>query len=159
LTVLPISAQLYYKRPLTDSERSGLAEVIEGLRSVYDLNAPASPYVTTPVFAGRKAETAGFDLIGSSVDKCLWIALLASKKELVDAAKDALGHNQFGAQQLINIGIMPSIAVPALFEQVSAPPSVPHVWEISTGREVGGQAEYLTLDRSFDSTGSLARRG
>ncbi|HEU4386677.1 MAG TPA: putative baseplate assembly protein, partial [Blastocatellia bacterium] len=108
LTVLPVTAQFYYKRPITDAERRDLADVIDGLRSVYDLNKPASPYVTTSVFSGGKADTDGFDLIEQSIDKCLWIALLASKKELVDAVRDALGKNEFGAQQLLNIGIVPS---------------------------------------------------
>ena len=37
----------------------------------------AVAYVTTPVFPGGAPDAAGFDLVQSSVDASLWVALLA----------------------------------------------------------------------------------
>jgi len=158
LTVLPVTAEAYYKRPLTSSEQQALAPVIQGLQQIYGLSSAPTPYVTTPVFAGGAAEPDGFDLVGAT-DKCLWLALLAAKPDLVEPARQALGTGAAGGQQLINVGVMPAISVPALFEEIGPRARIPHVWEISTGQELGGQPEYLPLDPIGDSTQGLTQPG
>jgi len=50
LTVLPLAAQCFYKRPLTSEEAVQLQSVVQGLEELYQLDEPAEPYVTTPVF-------------------------------------------------------------------------------------------------------------
>src|SRR5919197_557665 len=60
---------------------------------------------------------------------------------------------------LLNIGYVPSIELPALFEDVGPAAAIPHVWEISTGKFINGEPEYLTLDRVDDTTLGLAGRG
>src|SRR5207253_1579301 len=105
----------------------------------------------------------GFDLVEDTVDQSLWIALLVIKDKPepgdIELAKKALGQNKRGGQQLINIGYMPAIEVPALFENIGARARMPSVWEISTGKEIKGEPEYLTLDTIADSTEGLAQRG
>jgi hypothetical protein len=45
-------------------------------------------------------------------------------------------------------------------EDVTKAVEVPHVFEITTGRDpTGADSDYLTLDRSSDTTGGLTRRG
>ena len=171
LTILPVVAEAYYKRPLTDDERKGIKdEVLQGLQTIYGLNdasgaavRPTRPYVTAPAFAGGAAEAAGFDLVGQTVDQRLWIALLLPQKKPTPqeqaAGPKVLTKNRNGGQQLLNIGYVPSIELPALFEDVGPAAAVPHVWEISTGKFINGEPEYLTLDRVDDTTLGLAGRG
>src|SRR5688500_5861370 len=159
-TVLPVVGEVYCKRRLTEDEEQDLSAVVEGLKEIYlEGDEEGVPYVTTPVSPGAAAEPAGFDLIERAVDKCLWIALLAPEKAAAEAVKETLSKNRTGGQQLLSVGVAPAIAAPSLFEEVSAPAPVPHVWEISTGRELRGDAEYLTLDVASDTTGGLVRRG
>lgn len=158
-TVLPVTGEVYCKRKLTAAEEKEMDAVVEGLREIYEVGEGGVPYVTTTVFSGGAAETGGFDLVEKTVDKCLWIALLAPSPTLVEAVRETLGRNLQGGQQLLSVGVMPSIEVPALFEEVSAPAPIPHVWEISTGRELRDGAEYLTLDAASDTTAGLVRRG
>lgn len=160
ISVLPVTGEAYYKRPLTADENGRLADVVQGLHEIYQLEGQtAVPYVTTPVFPQGVADPDGFDVVQSCVDRCLWFALLAPKKEAVDAIAATLGESKYGGPQLINIGLAPTIRLAELFEEISAPPRVPFVWEICTGKEIGGNPEYVTLDVVEDSTSGLTRSG
>lgn len=167
LTVLPVTAEVFYKRPLTEAEREDLAEVLEGLQRLYQLRQAAVPYATTPVFANGRAMPRGLDIGRDAVDKSLWLAILASKPEFVDEVRLTLGGAGEGRQILMNVAVAPTIEVPPLFEEIGPRAEIPHVWEISTGREVDvrrGQEvlrepEYLTLEQFADSTAGLTRSG
>jgi len=159
ITVLPVTGEAYCKRPLTAAERTSLAGVLDGLRDIYQLSGAAIPYVTTPVFPNSVAVPDGFDLIEGTVDKCLWIALLAPNPKTAEAIKSTLGKARNGSQQLINVGLAPPIKIAALFEDVSAPKRVPYAWQICTGKEIGGKPEYVALDVIKDSTAGLSRTG
>jgi predicted phage baseplate assembly protein len=158
LTVLPVTAEAYHKRSLTEREAGDLADVVDGLRQVYRLDDRPVPYVTTALFPGGAASAEGFDVVQSAVDGSLWLALLAAKPELVDAVKETLGGTAEARQQLLSVGVAPSIKVPALFEDIGPRARIPHVWEMSTGREISGEPEYLTLE-PLDGTEGLTRRG
>lgn len=165
LTVLPVTAEAFYKRPLSDEERNAFAAVVPGLQSVYRLTSLPTPYVTTPIFVDGAPDADGFDLMTQTVDCSLWLALLAPKAPtrelqpaLVDQVRTALGRNASGGQQLLSIGVMPSIAVPALFDEIGPRARIPHVWEIGTVNE-RGEPDYLTLDVADDSTAGLTRSG
>lgn len=160
LTVLPVTAEAYAKRPLTDQETVDLADVVEGLRQVYRLDDRPVPYVTTPVFPGGAAAADGFDIVQSSVDQSLWLAILAAKPEpeAIAAVRKTLGGTASQRQQLLNVGVAPSINVPALLEDIGPRARIPHVWELSTGREIAGEPEYLTLEE-LDGTEGLTQLG
>jgi predicted phage baseplate assembly protein len=160
LTVLPVTAEAYAKRPLTDQETADLADVVEGLRQVYRLDDRPVPYVTTPVFPGGGAAADGFDIVQGSVDQSLWLAILAAKPEpeAIAAVRKTLGGTASQRQQLLNVGVAPSINVPALLEDIGSRARIPHVWEISTGREIAGEPEYLTLEE-LDGTEGLTQLG
>jgi predicted phage baseplate assembly protein len=160
LTVYPIVAEGYFKRPLTDDERGSLAAVVQDLRRVYRLPGAATPYVTTPVFAGVAAAVPAFDVARDPVDRSLWLALLApSSKCPLDAIRKALGEGAGGASALLSVGVIPAVAVPALFEEIGPRARVPVQWAISTGRNVGAEPQYIPLDVVSDSTGGMIRRG
>ena len=102
-TVLPVSAEAYIKRALSDQESARLGEVIDGLARVHRLNAAAKGYQTTPVFDGGKAVPAGVDVFANSADRALWLALLAppaarpeEQPATNDAALAALGGGTSG---------------------------------------------------------------
>jgi hypothetical protein len=73
--------------------------------------------------------------------------------------KQSLGTSALGTQPLLNVGVMPAIAIPELFENIGDRARIPHVWEISTGRIVDDQPEYLTLTEISDTTNGLTKRG
>jgi predicted phage baseplate assembly protein len=165
LTVLPVTAEAFYKRPLNDEEQDTFAAVVPGLQSVYRLTVLPTPYVTTPIFVDGVPDPTGFDLMTQTVDRSLWLALLGPKASapdlqapLVEQIRATLGRNASGGQQLLSIGVMPSIAVPALFEDIGPRARIPHVWEIGTVDE-RGEPEYLTLDIVADTTAGLTRHG
>ncbi|WP_437277756.1 putative baseplate assembly protein [Sorangium sp. So ce375] len=175
LTVLPITADAFVKRPIRPEEEKALgAELLAQLPLAYGLSSregrPVEPkfYVTTPVFASGSPVAAGFDVIQETVDRSLWLALLARKPELVGPAREALGNDPEGQQRILNVGIMPAIEVPRpledaeLFEQLARRARIPHVWEITTGRTSGGSpggAEMVALEVIRDDTSGLTRRG
>ncbi len=159
ITVFPITAELYYKRPLVTTEAAKLVNIVQGLQQVYQLQTPAVPYVTTPIFAAAKPDPQGFDLVQHTIDQCLWIAILAAEPGAVEDAKQALGRSSGGGQPLLNVGVMPSIAVPDLFENIGDRARIPHVWEVCTGQEIDNVPQYLSLNVIADSTAGLTRRG
>jgi hypothetical protein len=161
LTVLPISAECYFKRPLTAIESRQLGPVVDGLRSVYRLPTAVRPYVTTPVFVDGAPEPGGFDVVSRTVDRCLWLALLAADKESVGPARLTLGGTtSAGAPRVLSVGVSPQIAVPALFEDIGPRARIPHIWELS-GIDAGGEPRYFPLDTltGADTTSGLTRRG
>jgi predicted phage baseplate assembly protein len=167
-TVLPVSAEAYIKRALSDQESARLGEVIDGLARVHRLNAAAKGYQTTPVFDGGKAVPAGVDVFANSADRALWLALLAppaARPEDQPATNDdalaALGGGTPGAVALLSLGVVPALATPALFEEIGPRARVPVVWEIATHGRSAIETDYLTLEplAGSDTTGGLARPG
>lgn len=165
LSVLPVTAEVFYKRPLNDDEQGAFASVVPGLQSVYRLTTLPTPYVTTPIFVDGTPDLNGFDLMTQTVDRSLWLALLAPKAALpdlqaplVEQIRATLGRSSSGGQQLLSIGVMPSITVPALFEDIGPRARIPHVWELCTVNE-RGEPDYLTLDVVADTTVGLTRHG
>ncbi len=167
VTVLPVEAEAYYKRPLTQEEHDEMERVVPGLQTIYGLSSLPTPYVTTSVFAGGAPEPGGFDLVTRAVDSALWLALLAPQAPqpelqagVVERVRQALGENPNGGQQLLSVGVMPAIEAPALFEDIGERARIPHVWEMST-LTPQGDPDYLTLEPIVedDTTRGLTRRG
>lgn len=158
LTVLPVSAEAYYKRRLDEDEADQLQEVVDGLRAVYGLDNAATPYTTAPVFASG-LEAAGFNPVQKAVDGCLWLALLASKPESVEAVRAALGQSDTGGQQLLSVGVLPTQVVPAFSEDIGPRARIPHQWEVCAAIKSSGDVEYAALDVIEDTSQGLTQRG
>ncbi|MDX1812532.1 MAG: baseplate J/gp47 family protein, partial [Gammaproteobacteria bacterium] len=62
-------------------------------------------------------------------------------------------------QRVLNVGVMPAIEIPPLFDEVGDRGKVNYVWEISTGKEVNLTPEYQTLDVISDTSAGFTRRG
>ncbi len=161
LTVLPISAECYYKRPLSEDEKQqpDLADVLDGLREFHEIDGELAGYVTSPVFDKGLAEPGGIDLVAETSDQSLWIALLASSPAMVAPVRDTLAGVAQGRAEIISIGLAPAIEVPDTLDDGSRPGRIPHVWEISTGELFEDQPLYSRLTRIADSTDELTRRG
>jgi predicted phage baseplate assembly protein len=159
-SILPVAGQCYIKRKATDAEKTQLSRLLPDLMEVYQQpDKIPDAYVTTPVFVDGEAEPGGRDIVAESVDGILWIALLAAEPALVDTARQKLGGNggdDEGRRQVINIGIAPALAAPALFEDIGARRKIPHAWEIC-GPAPGFQFGPLAL--LSDGTAGLTRNG
>ena len=165
LTVLPLSLQVYVKQKLSVSETARYAEVVQGLSRIYNLTASqqAAPYFTTPIFSGGRPAAGGFSAASRTVDGCFWLALLASSQENQathnQAVKQALDGASDGRALLLNIGVLPSLALPSDFADFGSRLQVAHVWEISTGQQFRGEPEYLPLTVVQDSSNRLLHQG
>jgi predicted phage baseplate assembly protein len=151
VSVLPLTAETYCKQPMEIDDRLN-AE----LRAAYDLDydADVAPYVTTPVFVGGAGSAArAFDLVQGAQDRSLWLALVAARPEDVVAVRNAIGG------RILNVGVAPSGAPPQFGEDILTRRPLAHVWETSTGRDSGGESDFLTLDVLSDSSGGLTRQG
>ncbi|WP_437310848.1 putative baseplate assembly protein [Sorangium sp. So ce388] len=159
LTVLPVAAEAFCKRYITQAERDSLRGVLSGLHRVYNLPAEPAPafYVTTPVFPGGAADPRGVDVI-SAVDQCLWIALFAPKKELVGAVRQDLSEGADGQPRAISVGVAPAVEVPALSEDIGPRARIPHVWEMTEPDE-DGEPAFHPLSVIADTTRGLTARG
>jgi hypothetical protein len=151
ITILPVSGELYYKRPLTDDETASVQDLLPGLVQLYGITGTPKPYATTPVFAGGVPDSAGLDLM-QTVDSSLWIALVADKA-VRDKVRTAIGA------QAISVGFVPALEVPALFEDIGPRGSIPHTWQITTGSTDPSVPGLLTLDALSDGTRGLRQLG
>jgi predicted phage baseplate assembly protein len=167
-TVLPVSAEAYIKRRLSDADAVLMGDVIQGLTQIHGIAGQAMAYETSAIFDGGRAEPHGLDVFADSADRALWIALLAPLAPKVqdqpavnDAARAALGGADSGAPSLLSVGVVPALKMPELFQQADAPVRVPVLWEITTPGRTALDTDYLTLDAlpGADSTNGLTRSG
>jgi len=167
-TVLPITAEAYYKRRLAPSETARMAGVLQGLATIHGLRGSPLGYETTPIFDKGRAASDGIDVFGASADRALWLALLAPKApqptqqaQFNANVRDVLGGKDTGAPELLSIGIVPTIDVPQLFEDAGPRAKVPVLWEITTKGRGAHETDYLTLSPSSgsDTTQGLTRAG
>ena len=160
LTILPVAAECYYKRPLSEDEQAQdeVANVLDGLREFHDIDGELAAYVTTEAFSQNGADRRGIDLIEDTTDDSLWLALLAHAPGQVSDIKDTLAGGGEGAL-MINIGLAPAIELPASFDEFDRPGRLPHIWEISTSQLLDDQPVYSELSRILDTTEELTKRG
>jgi hypothetical protein len=174
LTVLPVMAEVYYKRGLTVAEKTQYDSVLSGLRTIYaiDSQTQAEPYVTTPLFVNGTPDEHGFDLVARNLDRphtidgMLWVALLTLKEEpppeFVQQVRTSLGRNPDGSSPLITLGIAPAIEVPSMSEDIGPRARIPFAWEISYVKDAARNVvDYMTLQPvpGTDTTAGLRRRG
>lgn len=161
-TILAVSGACYLKRRPTQAEADSVADLTEGLRSVYEL-AETQSYVTTPVFAGARAG-AGVDVARDTVDQTLWIAFLAREAPADLAAFRAAVFGRTGAGPiLLNVGLAPQAEVATADLQIDAPRPRPELWQwqVAAPRvRPDGAPEYNTLAPAIsDSTAGFTRPG
>ncbi|HET6229632.1 MAG TPA: putative baseplate assembly protein, partial [Longimicrobiaceae bacterium] len=169
VTVLPVTAEAYVKRLPSPDEQQRVDALMADLHTLYGLRTDEAPvaYVTTPVFVGGAADPAGVDVAQTTVDGCLWLALLASKPEFVADVRATLGGAGNAPQRILNVGAAPSVQVaptatepvPELTEDIGPRGAAPLVWELSTGEVIDRQPQYVPLDVVEDGTLGLRRRG
>lgn len=167
-TVLPIGAEVYYKRSLSDRESAKMAEVLQGLSTIHRLRGAPKGYETAPLFAGGRSAGEGVDVFSTSADHALWLALLAplapdptEQPTFNEAARAQLGGGDTGAPALLSVGVVPSLGIPKLFEDVGPRARVPVLWEMTTRGRTAQETSYLTLDPlpDSDTTAGLTRAG
>lgn len=165
-TVLPVSAEAYIKRGLAGKEAAKKSELLHGLARIHRIGGAVAGYETTPVFAGGRADPAGQDVFGQSLDRALWIALLAPRAARPEEqaatnamVKAALGGGDSALPALLSVGVVPAVRAPALFEEAGAPRPVPVLWEITTRGRTAFDTAYLGLNVEGDSSGGLAHAG
>jgi predicted phage baseplate assembly protein len=155
-TVFPLEGKAFAKRPLDDDEKAGFRAVSSDLSRVYGITGDTVGYVTTEMFPQGAMRAAGFDMIAGSVDRALWVALLAPSTKIMKQARESLKSDQPLA---LNVGLALAYELPALSENIGSRARIPTVWEISTGRTRGGEAEMVALEVLQDSTGDLRKHG
>ena len=167
-SVLPVSAEAYLKRALDSAEAARLGEVVQALARIHRVDGAAQPYEAQRVFSGDRADVAGVDVFGASVDHAVWLALFAppaERPELQDgvnrAVQRALSGGDAAAPALASIGLVPVIEAPELFADIEPPAPVPVLWEAVTRGRNAFESDFLTLDPlpGTDTTTGLTRPG
>jgi len=166
VTVLPVVAETYSKRPLSDDERAAMSDKIAQLSRLYPVSGSAVPYLTTPVFADGKPDVDGFDLVHDTIDQALWYALLVPLEQApdfgptIDAVKATLGQSTSGGPQYLNVAFSPKLSLPEFGEDVGARTPIPSVWELTTRDPTNANGvAYLPLTVVSDTTQGLTTDG
>lgn len=160
IQVLPLAGRVYAKRKPGPDELKALRDVVLGLESVYNIKQ-SHPYVTTPVFRENQASVEGFDFVGTTVDSCAWVALLAPSAEQLTAVRAGLSRAE-GGTKVLNIGLVPQQQVPELFSLIGKEVAASQSWgwEITTDRLTSeGLPDYSTLDVVLDTTQGFSQQG
>ncbi len=159
IDVMPVQAMGFIKRRPSDAENGRLAGLMPDLQALFSAGSGVAGYVTTPVFAGGKADEAGLDLAEQTVDGMLWLALLAADPDpdTKTAAIDALGGGADNRPAVINLGLVPQLSVPQFGDAIGLREPIPVSWDICTGGGNGDQ--YVPLDQVGDSSAGLTHTG
>lgn len=156
-TIQPFEGKVFYKRALVGPEADSLRDVIDDLAELYGVEV-ADPYATTALFEDRRAVPEGVDPFADSIDRTVWIALLALDDS--EAARTA-AMDAFDAQPaLLNIGVIPRIKEPDPDPDSPQPAVIEHFeWAISSRTEIGTQTTdtYLTLQVDDDRTAQMTK--
>jgi hypothetical protein len=158
VNVLPVTAQVYVKAPLTREQHKASLPLLLGLRELYKLPKTPAGYTTTPLFSNGMSDPAGFDLQTGTTDQNLWIALLAAKPENISDVLDAIG-GKTADPQVLSIGFVPALNVPNLFADIGPSAAVQANWQMSQNTPAGQPVAYTTLKVFADTTQGLTRPG
>jgi hypothetical protein len=174
VTVLPVEAQVYYKRKIAETDpeydtfktryeallaamtgpgaaATGEPESPPALSSPPDDGEEGGPgarldfYETTPAPAPTPSTPAPVvDLVTEAVDRAIYIALLAPKNVAVDDVREAIAH------KTLSIGIVPALADPvaplaAHRSLVTREPLAGFAYEVADPAAGAATARYLRL--------------
>jgi len=157
LDVLPITAQVYIKAPLSSDQQAAAQPLLAGLQSLYNLASVPSGYATTAVFANNTADTNGVDVYNGTIDQCLWIALLAPKPANLASILANLGGKN--GQRVLSLGFAPALAAADPFQDVPPQTAIPVTWQISGATAAGQPLVYYPLSVGSDTTAGLTQAG
>jgi Baseplate J-like protein len=163
VSIAPVVGEAYIKRRVSAESHPELTETIAQLCQLYG-GRSLDTYETTPLFANGLAVPQGIDVVADTVDRCLWMALLAPKAArgedpvaLRDRAREQLARDAAGSPRLLNVGVLPALVVPDEQRIIGAREQIDAQWEISVG---GARAtDYHTLDIAPGSSDGLRRAG
>lgn len=102
LDVLPIEARVYFKRELAASSADQLIDYYRLLYASYETQFPEEVQLYETVALDRNVVD-NVDLNQDTVDRAIWIALLARDKELPDDIRKQLGG------RTLTLGIVPAL--------------------------------------------------
>ncbi len=164
-TVLPVTAAAYYKRPTQSGEVSDA--VLQALADFHNQGSGVRGYVTTPLFVENRPILDGFDVVADTADRSLWLAIFAPKpiapKTQAETNEDVC---KLLGGELLNVGLVPALAVADPLAPATERARVPHVWEIATNttgkvfdENTRWKPEYLALNEVADTTAGLTRSG
>lgn len=170
-TAYPLTGRAYLRRKLVAQEQQDFNALLPDLQAVYR-SSEGTPlgYVTTEVFGpgvGAGSST-GIDIVQTSVDASLWIALLAPSAKQREHARQTLAADAQGTPRAINVGLALALDVPAGGVGIGAPDAglgtrtpLPLVWEMTTGSDASTPEvpDVVTLDALEDATRGLTRSG
>lgn len=160
-TAYPLVGRAFVRRKLSAQEQLDFNALLPDLQAVYRATE-GTPlgYVTTEVFTAP-GQDASVDILETTVDGSLWLALLAPSAKQRDDAYQTLGPDAQGTPRAINVGLALALDVPEGGEGITARNPLPLLWEISTGSDATTPAvpDALTLDVLDDGTRGLTRSG
>lgn len=161
-TAYPLVGRAFVRRKLTTSEQQDFNMLLPDLQAVYQgVEGTPQGYVTTEVFAPGQDLATGVDIIETTVDGSLWIALMAPTAKQRDDARDTLGTDAQGNARALNVGLALALDVPEGGDGITARNPLPLVWEISTGSDATTPEvpDAIALETLEDGTRGLTRSG
>ncbi|WP_157270206.1 putative baseplate assembly protein [Azohydromonas aeria] len=161
-TAYPVTGRAYLRRRLTPDEQADFDALLPDLQAVYRATeGRPQGYVTTEVFAPGQDLATGVDVLQSSVDGALWIALLAPSAKLLPDARQALAADAQGTPRALNVGLALALDVAAGSEALTARTPLPLAWELSTGSDAATPdvPDMVALDVLEDGSAGLTRSG
>jgi hypothetical protein len=167
ITVLPVSGKVYVKRRPTEDEGDVIATIREELEKVYNIGMDSGEqYITTSLFSDMNTDDSGFDVVKDTIDRSLWIALLAPDEDpdLKTRVLQSFDPDENGART-IRIGIEPRVKIPEFDQYVQQAVTMKDLWqwEMPSSRQdsddLAYTIPYLSLDIKKDGTEGFIKRG
>lgn len=161
-TAYPLTGSAYVRRKLSAVEQADFNALLPDLQAVYQgVEGTPTGYVTTPVFAPGQPLAHGVDILQTTVDGALWIALLAPSAQQRAEALESLGADVRGSSRALNVGLVPALDMTDDSEAFSTRAPLPLLWEISTGSDASTPdvPDMLALDVLEDGTRGLRQAG
>jgi len=161
-TAYPLTGRAFVRRRLTEQEEVDFNTLLPDLQAVYRTNQETPRgYVTTEVFMPGQDLSTGVDIIETTVDGSLWIALLAPSAKQREDARKTLGPDDRGTARAINVGLALALDVPRGGDDIIVRNEMPLVWEITTGSDetTPDVPDTITLETLEDATKGFTRSG
>lgn len=160
MDLLPVAGEVYVKAKLSHADAAAAQSLLSGLRTLYKLGATPTGYYTQQLFGNGVADPQGLDLLDSTLDGSLWIALLAPKPDAAtrQAVIDALGGKN-AVQRILNVGFVPAVQPADPLADLGPRTAVQHTWQLSLVPGADGKMRFDDLKVFDDTTQGLTQAG